>query len=102
MNRFRNILQTEALTEYERFALCALADQAARDAGHRLSEKELQAVADDWLAQPEQAQRGGVLCGESRARARRVPYRQAVLNGPDYHWQPSLPARQLRNRRQKP
>jgi len=95
MNSFITLLQDETLTEYERFALRALADQAARDAGHRLSDRELQAVVDDWLARPEQAQR-------RLTRARRVRQQRAAQSGQDYHWQPATPARQLRGSRQKP
>lgn len=102
MNRFTKMLQTAELTEYERFALHALADQAEREAGHRLSDRELQAVVDDWLARPEQAQRRLTLRGGTLTRARRVRQQRAAQSGQDYHWQPATPARQLRGSRQKP
>lgn len=97
MSRLKKIVQGNALTDYEQFALQALIDKAERDADRQLSTEDLQAVVQDYLSSIDRESRQR---RKARASAKMVRIRQKNTEAADkgFHWQPPASSRHLRRR----
>lgn len=91
------IINTDALSEYDRFLLDALLQQAAKDAGRPLSVAARRELTRSFLEERQQAQRTQINAKGQSTRSRRKRDLEA-REAPDFQWQP--PAARRINRRQ--
>lgn len=89
-------VDTEKLSEYDRFLLDALLQQAARDAGRPLSIAVRRALTLSFFEEHQQTQRAQISAKGQSTRSRRKRDLEA-REAPDFQWQPPAARRINRN-----
>ena len=92
----RPAVETKELSEYDRFLLDALLQQAAKDAGKPLSIAAKSKLIQDFLDERQHAQRAQINAKGQSTRSRRKRDLEA-REAPDFQWQPPAARRTNRN-----